>query len=316
MLMMTPRPVPFAIPTFLAIVAFLALNGCHSAPLLQPELVSREFSGQRAFDHVARLVAFGPRPSGSPELEQSRKYLETQLRGFGWSVERQTFTDPTPHGPIEFVNLIARPAGVGPADARAIVCTHYDTKFYDTQRFVGADDGGSGTGALLELARVLSLHPALAQRVELVFFDGEEAIREFSVQPPYDGLYGSRHYAHALSAAHRAKQFKLGILWDMMGKRDLTITMPPGSPTELAKGIFAASDALGTREHFGYFHGDILDDHYDLNAVGIPTIDLIDFNFPAWHTPADMLDKISAESLGIVGQATLYHLAKIAPELR
>ena len=302
----------------LLLTTLFSLAGCHAvAPTLPPGTVGKEFSGPRAFDHVARLVAFGPRPSGSPELEQSRRYIEDQLRGFGWTVERQNFTDPTPRGPIEFINLIARPTSVGAGDARAIVCTHYDTKYFETQRFVGADDGGSGTGALIELARVLSLHPDLARRMELVFFDGEEAIREFRVaQPPYDGLYGSRHYAHALSAAGRAKQFHLGILWDMMGKRDVTITMPPDSPPKLAQGIFAAGDALGTRDHFGYFHGNILDDHYDLNALGIPTIDLIDFDFPAWHTPADTLDKISAESLGIVGQATLYHLAKVAPELR
>ena len=295
----------------------LTLAGCHDDPPLSASAVSKEFSGQRAFDHVAQLVAFGPRPGGSPELEQSRRYIETQLRNCGWSVERQTFTDPTPHGPIEFVNLIARPTGASAAEARAIVCTHYDTKYFDTLRFVGADDGGSGTGALIELARVLSLHPDFARRLELVFFDGEEAIREFRVdQPPYDGLYGSRHYAHALSAAGRAKQFKLGVLWDMMGKRDVTITMPPGSPPKLAQGIFAAGDALGTRNHFGYFHGDILDDHFYLNTLGIPTIDLIDFNFPAWHTPADTLDKISAESLQIVGQATLYQLVTVAPDLR
>ena len=314
---MSRRPVPFAALTWCAAFV-LTLSACHSEPPLPPpDAVSREFSGQRAFDHVSKLVDFGPRPSGSQELEESRKYIEDQLRAVGWVVERQTFTDPTPHGPIVFSNLIAHPSGVRSDDARAIVCTHYDTKWFDTLRFVGADDGGSGTGALIELARALGKYPALARRVELVFFDGEEAIREFRVEaPPYDGLYGSRHYAHALSAAGRAKEFKLGVLWDMMGKRNVTITLPTDSPPKLAQGIFAASDALGTRDHFGYFHGNILDDHYDLNHLGIPTIDLIDFDFPAWHTPADTLDKISADSLSVVGQATLYHLAKIAPELR
>ena len=160
---------------------------------------------------------------------------------------------------------------------------------------------------MIELARVLAPHQTSRAALELVFFDGEEAIREFRYeatalrrplgQPPLR--------PRAFGGRAGAKQFKLGVLWDMMGKRDLTITMPPDSPPKLAQGIFAASDALGTRGHFGYFRGDILDDHYDLNAVGIPTIDLIDFNFPAWHTPADTLDKISAESLRIVGQATL-----------
>ncbi len=314
---MSRRQIPSA-ALFLLIAGSLAVAGCHSqSPPPSADAFCKQFSGQRAFDHVAKLVAFGPRPSGSPELEKSRQYIEAQLRSFGWTVERQTFTDSTPHGPIEFVNLIARPADAAASDAHAIVCTHYDTKWYDTQRFVGADDGGSGTGALIELARALALDKAFARRFELVFFDGEEAIQEFRYQsPPYDGLWGSRHYAHALAAAGRAKQFRLGVLWDMIGKKDLTITMPPDSPSKLAQGIFAASDALGSREHFGYLRTGILDDHYDLNAVGIPTIDLIDFNFPAWHTPGDTLDKIGADSLEIVGRATLYHLCKVGAELR
>ena len=313
-----PRPPVLSVVLILLAAVVLPCAGCHSgAPPPVPETFCKEFSGQRAFDHVAKLVAFGPRPCGSPELEQSRQYIEAQLRAVGWTVERQKFTDPTPHGPIEFVNLIARPVGASPDDAHAIICTHYDTKWYDAQRFVGADDGGSGTGALIELARVLASNKEFARKFELVFFDGEEAIREFRYQsPPYDGLWGSRHYAHALSADKRAKQFKLGVLWDMIGKKDLTITLSPDSPSKLAQGIFAASDALGTRSHFGYFRGEILDDHHDLNIIGIPTIDLIDFNFPAWHTPGDTLDKISPESLQIVGQATLYHLCKVGRELK
>ena len=311
---MLPRAFRFGLAALLCLI----VPGCggHAAPT--PEVFCKEFSGERAFEHVSKLVAFGPRPSGSPELEQSRRYIEEQLGAAGWNVQRQTFTDPTPHGAVTFVNLIARPVGSRPEDARAIVCTHYDTKYYAALRFVGANDGGSGTGALLELARALARDKDLARRVELVFFDGEEAIVDFNVQtPPYDGLYGSRHYAHTLSGERRAGQYKLGYLWDMMGDKDLDITLPADSPSKLMQGIFAAADALGTRGHFGFFKGGgILDDHQPLNAVGIPTIDLIDFDFAAWHTPADTLDKVSAESLQTVGQATLYALCKAAPDLR
>lgn len=271
----------------------------------------KEFSGARAFAQVERIAKFGARPSGSPALEQERVYLEEQLRATGWAVERQTFTASTPNGLVTFANLIARRPDAAPADPRALVCTHYDTKWFAGVEFVGANDGGSGTGALLELARVLAGDPAFARRLELVFFDGEEAVREFTET---DGLYGSRHFAHALVAGERARQFKAGVVWDMMGDRDLDITLPPSSPANLARGIFAAAEALGTRAHFGYARGDILDDHVPLNNAGIPTIDLIDFDFPAWHTPADTLDKISAASLETVGQATLYMLGKAAPE--
>lgn len=270
----------------------------------------KEFSGAKALAHVEHVVKLGPRPSGSPALEQERVYLEGQLHGLGWTVERQTFTSSTPNGPITFANLIARRADAKPTEPRVIVCTHYDTKWFAEARFVGANDGASGTGALLELARVLAGAPEFARQFQLVFFDGEEAVREFTET---DGLYGSRHFAHALVSAGRARQFKAGVLWDMMGDQDLDITLPPNSPPELARGIFAAAEALGTRQHFGYFRGDIIDDHVPLNSAGIPTIDLIDFDFPAWHTPADTLDKVSAESLQTVGQATLYMLCKAAP---
>lgn len=289
---------------------WLALTACHPRATPPKDGLWKEFSGEKAFAHVAHVVKMGPRPSGSPALEQERVYLEGQLRGAGWTVERQTFTSSTPNGLVTFANLIARRSDAAPTESRAIVCTHYDTKWFADAAFVGANDGGSGTGALLELARVLATAPAFARQFELVFFDGEEAVREFTET---DGLYGSRHFAHALVSAGRARQFKAGVLWDMMGDRDLDITLPRNSPPELTRGIFAASEALGTRRHFGYFRDDILDDHVPLNSAGVPTIDLIDFDFPAWHTPADTLDKVSPESLQTVGQATLYMLCKAAP---
>lgn len=270
-----------------------------------------EFSGARAFAHVEAQVGFGPRPSGSAALEKTRGYLETQLRDAGWNVERQAFTDNTPRGPIGFVNLVAR---FGKADAgkpRAILCTHYDTKVFDNVRFVGANDGGSGTGALLEMARVLSLEPGFARGFELVFFDGEEAVGEWT---PTDSLYGSRHYARSLREGKRTGQFKFGILLDMIGDRDLTVTLPPDSPTKLVQGIFAATEALNTRRHFSFSRGSIVDDHVPLNTAGIPTIDLIDFDYPPWHTAADTLDKVSGESLEIIGRAVIYQLCQGAPD--
>lgn len=277
-----------------------------SSALLQRKLWE-EFSGARALTHVAAQVAIGPRPSGSPALEQTRKYLEEQLRAVGWTVERQMFTDPTPRGPVEFTNLIARFKGADVGTPRAILCAHYDTKLYGEFRFVGANDGGSGTGALVEAARVLALEPALARRFELVFFDGEEAIGEWSLT---DSLYGSRHYARDLRKTGRVKQFRFGILWDMIGDRNLGVTLPPDSPSKLARGIFAASEALGKRQFFGYFSRGptIDDDHRPLNVAGIPTVNVIDFEFGPWHTAGDTLDTVSAESMEIVGRTTFRYL--------
>src|SRR6266480_1825095 len=269
-----------------------------------------EFSGEKAFGHVQRLVDFGPRPAGSTAIEKSRDYIEDQLRRSGWQVTRQAFSDDTPRGTIQFVNLVAQFSGQGKAASPSfLLCSHYDTKIFDAIRFVGANDGGSSTGLLLELARVIGQQPSLARKIELVFFDGEEAFEQFSQT---DGLYGSRYFARQLqsgdakqpaySATHSAAGgFRGGLLFDMVGDRSLGITLPADSPAEIARNIFAAAEALKLRNYFTYLGRELIDDHAPLNAIGIPTLDIIDFDYPWWHTADDTMDKISAQSLQTVG---------------
>ena len=110
----------------------------------------------------------------------------------------------------------------------------------------------------------------------------------------------------------KLKQFRGGLLFDMVGDKSLTITLPPDSPPELARDIFASADALKLRKHFTYFDRDIIDDHTPLNEAGIPTIDLIDFDYSPWHTPEDTMDKISAESLRVTGAVAAYYLSEFA----
>src|SRR5216117_3672691 len=268
-----------------------------------------EFSGEKAFGHVQRLVDFGPRPAGSTAIEKSRDYIEDQLRRSGWQVTRQAFSDDTPRGKIQFVNLIAQFSGEKKAASPSfLLCSHYDTKMFDAIRFVGANDSGSSTGLLLELARVIGQHPNLARKTELVFFDGEEAFVQFSEA---DGLYGSRYFAKQLQSGG-AKQFRAGILFDMVGDRSLDITLPADSPSEMARDIFAAAEALKSRSYFTYLDRGMTDDHTPLNAIGIPMLDIIDFDFPWWHTADDTIDKISAQSLQIVGSVALYYLSELA----
>jgi glutaminyl-peptide cyclotransferase len=283
-----------------------------------PYEIWKEFSGDKAFAEARNQVEIGPRPSGSPEIETARALIEKSLHGSGWDTERQTFTNETPHGHVEFVNIIARFSASGKHPApdntqRAIVCSHYDTKIFHTIKFVGASDGASSTGALLELARVLALDPVLASKIELVFFDGEEAVVQFTSpdDPHPDGLYGSRYYALKLRNNSRAAQFQFGILWDMIGARDLNITLPPNSPPALTRDIMEAADALKLRNHFSVFDRPILDDHVPLIEIDhISTIDLIDFDYPVWHTADDDLEHIGPESLQQVGAVTLYRLRK------
>lgn len=268
-----------------------------------------EFSGEKALGHVQQLVDLGPHPAGSNAIEKVRNYIEEQLRQSGWHATLQAFTDDTPRGKIHFVNLIARFSGEGNAASPSfLLCSHYDTKLFDAIRFVGANDGGSSTGLLLELARVIGQHPNLARKVELVFFDGEEAFENFS---DTDGLYGSRYFAKQLQTGG-AKQFRGGMLFDMVGDRSLGITLPADSPAPIARDVFAAAEALKVRNYFSYLDRDLIDDHAPLNAIGIPTIDIIDFDYPWWHTADDTMDKISAQSLQIVGSVALYYLVEFA----
>lgn len=300
-----PLPVGF-------VVVFGLLAGCDRGPT-QPQReawkkIWEEFSGENALAHVQAMVDLGPRPPGTEAIEKTRKYLTTQLELSGWKVTRQIFADQTPRGQVEFVNLVANFPGVDRPPS-FLLCSHYDTKTFDTVRFVGANDAGSSTGVLIELARVLSLRPDLAQKTTLVFFDGEEAYQAFSGT---DGLYGSRYFARDLVAQNKATQYRGGILFDMVGDQSLNITLPPDSPAEMARDIFAAAEALNLRKHFTYFDRDIMDDHTPLNAVGIPTIDLIDFDYPPWHTAEDTIDKLSAESLQTVGAVASYYLSELA----
>ena len=287
----------------------VTLTICAGSSRAAETKIWEEFSGEKALLHVQHLVDLGPHPVGSDAIEKAREYIEAQLRHSGWQVTRQGFTEETPRGKVRFVNLIARFSGDGNAAAPSfLLCSHYDTKLFDAIRFVGANDGGSSTGLLLELARVIGRHPNLARQIELVFFDGEEAYENFSET---DGLYGSRYFAKQLEA-DGGKQFRGGILFDMIGDRSLDITLPADSPPAMARDIFAAAEALKLRNYFSYLDRDLIDDHAPLNAIRIPTIDIIDFDYAWWHTADDTLDKISAQSLKITGSVALYYLSELA----
>ena len=311
----------------LAIIAASCFSACSEKPAtplpetppsvaVSPELW-KEFSGEKALQETQRLVDFGPRPSGSSAIEKTRQYISETLAKNGWEAERQEFreTPVSGRGKTVFANIIARfPAVKGQPASRAtqrvIIGSHFDTKLMPI-RFVGANDAGSSTGALLELSRVLAQSPEFAQQFELVFFDGEEGVEQISrnVESGPDGLVGSRYYAKQVRS--RARQFRFAIVWDMIGDKELTITLPSDTPPNLSGGIFKAAEELGFRNKFGFAPGSILDDHEPIARIArIPAMDIIDFNYTStenqfWHTAADSVDKLSAESLEIVGRVTL-----------
>ncbi len=272
--------------------------------------------GQAALHHTKEILAIGPRPPGTKELGQVRELVKSKLTAAGWVVVEEEFERDTPIGKIKFVNLRARfPAGGADPWKQAIeglLCAHIDSKYFKDEVFVGADDSASACGAIVEIGRFLAKSkPHQAKKLELVFFDGEEAFVEFTT---LDGLYGSRQYTANWRNSPSKPRF--GILLDMIGHKNLRIAMPSDSPLELKDHVMAAAADEKADQFFKMFAEPILDDHVPLNQVGIPTIDIIgDFQqFSWWHHRAggkDDLANLSAESLDISMRVTLRTLDRL-----
>jgi glutaminyl-peptide cyclotransferase len=272
-----------------------------------------DFSAAKAMAHVQAQVNFGPRPAGSEALGKCRAYLKEQLQAAGWDVQPQTFTSYTPKGNIEFTNLRAR-LRIADSDTWNRPCaillgSHYDTKLFGSFEFVGANDGGSSTGVLLDFARVLGARKDAGQFIELVFFDGEEAVVNYTMNEhtrlPEDGLYGSRHYVEEMRKLPSIKRPLFFILLDMVGDKDLKIEIPVNSTDTLTNLVLATAKELNYEAQFGRAKGEILDDHHPFLVSGIKAVDIIDLDFKPWHTSLDKMESISEKSLDIVGQTTL-----------
>ncbi len=263
-------------------------------------------SGEKALEHVRALVALGPRPPGSPALQKSREYIEQQLRTYGYQVEEDGFTAQTPYGPKNMVNLRAR-KGRGDKGVIALA-SHYDTKYEEKIRFVGANDGGSSTGLLIELARVLATSKGSLD-YWFLFLDGEEAFIDWST---FDSTYGSRHLARRWKQEGIAPRIKALILLDMIGDKDLDILKDTTSTPWLSDLVWETAARKGLSGILTQNLSAVQDDHIPFLDVGIPCVDIIDLDYPPWHTEGDTLDKISADSMEKVGKLVL----AVLPELR
>ena len=280
----------------------------------QPATPPAGFSGARALADVRQLVAIGPRVAGMPGAARARDYITTQLKASGLAVQEQPFDATTPRGPVHMVNLLAVIPGLPARDApsqvpvqRIIVAGHYDTKLFKEFTFVGANDGGSSAALLIELARVLKPR-TLPVDVELLFLDGEEAVGEWRGD---DHTYGSRHYVEAARASGSLKTIGAFVLVDMIGDADLRIMRESNSTPWLTDAVWAAAAALGRRE-FVAETTTVEDDHLEFLEVGVPSVDIIDLDYPAWHRADDTLDKLSAKSLQAVGDVVVSALGGIA----
>ena len=268
------------------------------------------FDSNRAWEHLRRQVAFGPRPSGSAALAECRRYILAQLKAAGIAASEQAFDAETPVGTIRMVNVVATIPGTRPE--RIAIGSHYDTKLFREFRFVGASDGASSTATLLELGRVLKARKS-PFTIDLLFFDGEEAVVEWQGT---DHTYGSRYYVQAARTSGTLKGLKAFVLLDMVGDRNLNIRRETSSTRWLTDIAWAAAKRRGHGHAFidePFSVGG--DDHFPFLAAGIPAVDLIDLDYPAWHTPGDTLDAVSARSLQITGDVVLEALPAIEKRL-
>jgi glutaminyl-peptide cyclotransferase len=275
---------------------------CLATAIIAAEELPR-FNGERALTLTRQFVATGPRWVGSSGHAKAQAFLERQFAKD--DVVKDTFTASTPAGQMSMTNYIVKFPGT--KDGIIVIASHYDTNYplKDTG-YVGANDGGSSTGLLLEIANSLRGKKLDGYSVWLVFFDGEEAVKEWTNT---DSAYGSRHLAAKWQADGTLKHIKAFLLADMIGDRDLNIDRDLSSTPWLLDLVGQAAAKYGDQSYFYARRQEVGDDHTAFMQRGVPCADLIDFDYgyenAFWHTPQDTMDKLSAKSLTIVGDVIL-----------
>lgn len=288
-----------------------------NSPSPSPAPIQSAFNGERAMAHAKKQVEFGPRPPDTPQLAKTRNYIINELKSYGLTVTLDEFTAATPQGQKKMANIIGE---IGGESKTAILITsHYDTKYFKDMRFVGANDPAASVGTLLEIARVAATSPNKPKLTfRFIFFDGEEAFCEgwddCGAPDKPDNTYGSRHYAHMLSERNEIASIRAMILLDMMGYAKLELGRDTMSTRWLQDIIWQTGRELGYAKVFvDRPEGVGGDDHEPFLQAGIDSVDLIQLSdYQYWHTPEDTIDKISAESMKIVGDTVLASLPRIA----
>ena len=271
------------------------------------------FDRDRAMQYVKDIVKFGPRPVGSANHKKIEEYFASRLKGD--QVEDDIFTADTPEGKFSVHNIIAKYPGT--KDGIIVVASHYDTNYpLRNTSYVGANDGGSSSALLLELANQLRGKPRDGYSVWLVWDDAEEAMKPdgsggLPEEMPFkdDSLYGITHVAEKWQGDGTLKKVKAFLLADMIGDADLDIDRDLNSTPWLEDVVGEAAKRLGYQSHFFARTNQVGDDHLPFMKRGVPSADLIDFTYGYnnvfWHTPQDTVDKLSPKSLEIVGSVML-----------
>lgn len=276
-----------------------------SAPVEAPSAPTEpapRINANRAMQYVKEFVAIGSRPPGSPGHAKAEQYIKSKLSGD--DIEIDSFTAKTPAGNFTIRNIIAK--FPGKKDGVIVVAGHYETNYWLPKAYVGANDGGSTTGLLLELANQLRGKQLEGYSVWLVWTDGEEAFVKWSET---DSLYGTRHLAQKWQQDGTAKTIRAFILLDMIGDADLDIMRDTNSTKWLSELVYQAASQLGYQSHFYQYTSAIEDDHLPFAKIGVPVVDMIDIDYgyanAYHHTTEDTMDKLSPQSLAIAGDVVL-----------
>jgi len=283
-----------------------ALASAISAPAAE---TTGGFDGARAYKHVEQLVAIGPHPAGSDGIRRAQAYIIGQLKSFGCPVEEQDFHASTPIGDVAMKNILVKIPSANPN--LILYASHYDTKRID--QFVGADDGGSSTGVLLELGRILCARKN-AQTIWLAFLDGEEAFNFQWADP--DNTYGSRELAASLALSGTLRHVKAMILVDMVGPANPVYKRETNSTPWLTEVLWSTAARLGYGNVFVNESITLADDHLAFLNRDVPAADIIDFEVPYWHTTRDTLDKIDPRTLAITGHVLIASLPELEKKIR
>ncbi|MFZ0284467.1 MAG: M28 family metallopeptidase [Terriglobales bacterium] len=262
------------------------------------------FDSARAMQYVKEIVAFGPRPLGSKNHKKVEDYIHAHLKGD--VVEDDDFMVGTSEGKLPVHNIIAKFPGT--RDGIIVIASHYDTNWpLRGTSYIGANDGASSSALLLEFANQLRGKTLDGYSVWLLWDDAEESMR----LPWYDpeALYGVRHLAQKWQDDGTIKKIRVFLLEDMIGDADLNIERDETSTPWLEDLIYKAAKRLGYQSHFFARTIPMIDDHEPFLKRGVPSADLIDFDYGYnnvfWHTTDDTVDKLSPKSLQIVGEVTL-----------
>ncbi len=265
-----------------------------------------KFNESRAWSDLIRIVGFGPRPSGSAQSDKTLRYIVAELRKAGVKTWAQEFVAATSLGAVRMKNVVGEIAGE--KSDIILIGGHYDTKYYPSFRFVGANDGGSSTALLIELARCL-VRTRPQYTIWIAFFDGEE---ERDPNSNSGASYGANHMVNQLIKGGDINRVRATIVVDMIADRDLDIPRDHNSSAWLTEILWSHAKKLGLGNNFLDNSIAIEDDHVPFLRAGIPSTLLIDYNYggPAggggyWHTAEDTLDKLSSKSLKKVGDVIL-----------